>query len=45
MERGFLMNCTHDTTLRFLPPYIIRKPEIKEMLANLEEVIVEESKQ
>jgi acetylornithine/N-succinyldiaminopimelate aminotransferase len=45
MERGFLMNCTHDTVLRFLPPYIIRKPEIKEMLANLEEVIVEESKQ
>jgi len=44
MERGFLMNCTHDTTLRFLPPYIIRKPEIKEMLANLEEVIIEESK-
>ncbi len=43
MERGFLMNCTHDTVLRFLPPYIIRKPEIKEMLANLEEVIVEES--
>jgi acetylornithine/N-succinyldiaminopimelate aminotransferase len=45
MERGFLINCTHDTVLRFLPPYIIRKPEIKEMLANLEEVIVEESKQ
>ncbi|HEV2667071.1 MAG TPA: aspartate aminotransferase family protein [Blastocatellia bacterium] len=45
MDRGFLMNCTHDTVLRFLPPYIIRKPEIKEMLANLEEVIVEESKQ
>src|SRR5262245_4983820 len=44
MERGFLMNCTHDTVLRFLPPYIIRKPEIKEMLANLEEVIIEESK-
>jgi acetylornithine/N-succinyldiaminopimelate aminotransferase len=44
MERGFLMNCTHDTVLRFLPPYIIRKPEIKEMLANLEEVIIEEAK-
>ncbi|MBO0862590.1 MAG: aspartate aminotransferase family protein [Chloracidobacterium sp.] len=43
MERGFLMNCTHDTVLRFLPPYIIRKPEIKGMLANLEEIIVEES--
>jgi predicted acetylornithine/succinylornithine family transaminase len=45
LERGFLMNCTHETVLRFLPPYIIRKPEIKEMLANLEEVIVEEATQ
>src|SRR5262249_8521146 len=45
LDRGFLMNCTHDTVLRFLPPYIIRKPEIKEMLANLEEVLVEESNQ
>lgn len=45
LERGFLMNCTHDTVLRFLPPYIIRKPEIKEMVANLEEVIVEEAAQ
>ncbi|HWQ55624.1 MAG TPA: aspartate aminotransferase family protein [Bryobacteraceae bacterium] len=23
MREGFLMNCTHDTVLRFLPPYII----------------------
>jgi acetylornithine/succinyldiaminopimelate/putrescine aminotransferase len=45
LERGYLMNCTHDTVLRFLPPYIIRKPEIKEMLANLEEVLVEELEQ
>jgi predicted acetylornithine/succinylornithine family transaminase len=45
LERGFLMNCTHDKVLRFLPPYIIRKPEIKQMLAALEEVIAEESKQ
>ncbi len=45
LERGFVMNCTHETVLRFLPPYIIRKPEIKQMLANLEEVIVEEAKQ
>jgi acetylornithine/succinyldiaminopimelate/putrescine aminotransferase len=42
LERGYLMNCTHDTVLRFLPPYIIRKPEIKEMLTNLEEVLTEE---
>lgn len=43
LERGYLMNCTHDTVLRFLPPYIIRKAEIRAMLANLEDVIVEEA--
>ena len=42
LERGYVMNCTHDTTLRFLPPYIVRKSEIRAMLDVLEEVIVEE---
>jgi predicted acetylornithine/succinylornithine family transaminase len=28
MEEGLLMNCTHDTVLRFLPPYIITEKEI-----------------
>jgi predicted acetylornithine/succinylornithine family transaminase len=42
LERGYLMNVTHDTVLRFLPPYIIRKAEIRALLTNLEEVIVEE---
>ena len=44
LERGFLMNCTHDVVLRFLPPYIIRKAEISELISNLEEAIVEEAK-
>ena len=43
LERGFLLNCTHDTVLRFLPPYLIRKAEINSMVANLEEVLVEEA--
>lgn len=42
LERGFLMNCTHDVTLRFLPPYIITKAEIKALVENLEEVIAAE---
>jgi acetylornithine/N-succinyldiaminopimelate aminotransferase len=41
LERGFLINCTHDTVLRFLPPYIIKKSEIGAMLAALEEIIEE----
>ena len=40
LERGFLMNCTHETIIRFLPPYIIKKAEISAMLTHLEEVIV-----
>ncbi len=44
LERGFVMNCTNDTVLRFLPPYIIRKSEVRAMLAVLEETIVEEGK-
>ena len=42
LERGFLMNCTHDVTLRFLPPYIITKGEIKALVENLQEVIAAE---
>jgi predicted acetylornithine/succinylornithine family transaminase len=38
-ERGFLLNVTHDVTLRFLPPYIITKAEIKALVENLAEVI------
>jgi acetylornithine/N-succinyldiaminopimelate aminotransferase len=41
LERGFLLNCTHDTVLRFLPPYIIKKSEIGAMLAVFEDVIKE----
>jgi acetylornithine/N-succinyldiaminopimelate aminotransferase len=41
LERGFLINCTHDTVLRFLPPYVIKKSEIAAMLAVLEEIIGE----
>ena len=43
LERGFLLNCTHDLVLRFLPPYLIRKTEITAMIAHLEEVLVEEA--
>lgn len=41
LERGYVMNCTHDVVLRFLPPYIIKKSEISAMLTTLEETLVE----
>ena len=28
MDAGLLMNCTHDTVLRFLPPYIVTEKEV-----------------
>ena len=28
MEEGLLINCTHDTVLRFLPPYIVTEKEV-----------------
>src|SRR6266404_5683500 len=28
MAKGLLINCTHDTVLRFLPPYIITEKEV-----------------
>jgi acetylornithine/succinyldiaminopimelate/putrescine aminotransferase len=28
MKRGLLLNCTHETVLRFLPPYIITEGDV-----------------
>jgi predicted acetylornithine/succinylornithine family transaminase len=38
MQEGLLMNCTHDTVLRFLPPYIVTEREIDEAVGILERV-------
>lgn len=38
MQEGLLMNCTHDTVLRFLPPYIVTETEIDEAITILERV-------
>jgi predicted acetylornithine/succinylornithine family transaminase len=32
MQEGLLMNCTHDTVLRFLPPYTVTEKEIDRAL-------------
>jgi acetylornithine/succinyldiaminopimelate/putrescine aminotransferase len=36
MSKGLLMNCTHDTVLRFLPPYIITERHVDEAIGILE---------
>jgi predicted acetylornithine/succinylornithine family transaminase len=38
IESGLLMNCTHDTVLRFLPPYIVTEKEIDRCISILKKV-------
>ena len=35
MALGLLINCTHDTVLRFLPPYIITEQQVDTAISKL----------
>ncbi|MEZ5398306.1 MAG: aspartate aminotransferase family protein [Bryobacteraceae bacterium] len=39
MNLGLLINCTHETVLRFLPPYIISEKEIDKAVRILDKVL------
>jgi len=39
MSEGLLLNCTHDTVLRFLPPYIVTEKEVDQALKILAKVL------
>jgi acetylornithine/N-succinyldiaminopimelate aminotransferase len=39
MNRGLLMNCTHDFTLRLLPAFIITKAQVRHFLRAFESVL------
>lgn len=39
LRRGLVMNCTHEHTLRLLPPYIISARHVREFLASFETVL------
>jgi predicted acetylornithine/succinylornithine family transaminase len=39
MSQGLLINCTHDYTLRLLPPFIVSKAEVSEFLQRFEAVL------
>ena len=41
-SRGLLINCTHDTVLRFLPPYIITEKEVDTAIKILDAVFAEQ---
>ncbi|HEX5230556.1 MAG TPA: aspartate aminotransferase family protein [Bryobacteraceae bacterium] len=45
MQQGLLMNCTHDTVLRFLPPYIVTEKEIDRALGILKRLFKKAPKQ
>jgi predicted acetylornithine/succinylornithine family transaminase len=36
--RGLLINCTHDTVLRFLPPYIVTESEVDQAVRILDSI-------
>ncbi|WP_243372082.1 acetylornithine transaminase [Geotalea sp. SG265] len=41
LERGLLLNVTHDTVLRFVPPLIVGKQEVDEMIGILSGILAE----
>jgi len=41
LSRGFIINRTHETVLRFLPPYIITQPQIDSAIAALDKALAQ----
>jgi acetylornithine/N-succinyldiaminopimelate aminotransferase len=39
MQRGLLINCTYDFTLRLLPPFLITRAQVREFLRLFEQVL------
>ena len=39
LRRGLIFNCTHDRTLRLLPPFIVTARQVKEFLQKFETVL------
>ena len=45
MQHGLLINCTHDFTLRLLPPFIINRAQVREFLRLFELILATTPKQ
>ena len=39
LEAGFLINCTQEKVLRFLPPLIVERPQVDELIAALRPIL------
>lgn len=44
LDRGVIINCTHDTVLRFVPPLIVGRKEIDRLMGVLEDVFEKEAR-
>ena len=44
LRQGLLINCTHDFTLRLLPPFVITRPQVREFLRLFELVLAKTPK-
>ncbi|NLI81512.1 MAG: acetylornithine transaminase [Deltaproteobacteria bacterium] len=42
MEKGFVINCTHDNVLRFVPPLIVEERDIDQLILALDGILSEE---
>ena len=45
MQRGLMINCTHDFTVRLLPPFVITRAQVREFLRLFELVLATTSQQ
>ncbi len=43
LKRKILINCTSDTVLRFLPPYILERSHVDTAIAALDEILTEQT--
>ncbi|MGA7858546.1 MAG: aspartate aminotransferase family protein, partial [Terracidiphilus sp.] len=41
LKRRILINCTSDTVLRFLPPYILKRAHVDTAIEALDEIFTE----
>jgi acetylornithine/succinyldiaminopimelate/putrescine aminotransferase len=39
LKRALLINCTHDFTIRLLPPFLITRAQVREFLQRFETVL------
>lgn len=44
LDRGIIINCTHETVLRFVPPLIAGTPEVDRVIGELDDIFEKEAR-